>query len=233
MQIKFTYLLLDTLTIIGPLALSFDKKVNFASRIKPILVSISITSLLYLLWDIWFTKVGVWKFNYFWLIGPKLFSLPLEEYLFFLVVPYACLFIYDCIRIYFPSIDKPKIYSTIWKVLTGIFFLIALFNTHRLYTLVTFGLLVITLIYLQLKFSQFEKFQTPLLISWIVSIIPMFIVNGYLTGLPILIYNNTENLGIRIGTIPVEDFFYNLLYMIWMIAIYNWQNTNKSIRLRK
>ena len=32
--------------------------------------------------------------------------------------------------------------------------------------------------------------------------------NGYLTGRPIVLYDPSYFLGIRLGTIPVEDFFY-------------------------
>jgi lycopene cyclase domain-containing protein len=48
----------------------------------------------------------------------------------------------------------------------------------------------------------------------------MAFVNGILTGNPVLIYDDAENLAIRIGTIPIEDFFYNLLYMTWMITLF-------------
>lgn len=32
--------------------------------------------------------------------------------------------------------------------------------------------------------------------------------NGYLTGRPIVLYDSSYFLGIRLGTIPLEDFFY-------------------------
>lgn len=69
--------------------------------------------------------------------------------------------------------------------------------------------------------------------AWAVALIPMAFVNGILTGNPVLIYDNAENLGIRIGTIPLEDFFYNLLYMTWMISLYEWYKIRESRKIRQ
>jgi lycopene cyclase domain-containing protein len=100
---------------------------------------------------------------------------------------------------------------------------IFVFNIDKLYTAVTFGLITVTLarIFL-LNRKWFRKYSAHLFIAWIIALLPMFFINGQLTGLPVLIYNNTENLGVRIGTIPVEDFFYNYLYMLWMIIAYEY-----------
>jgi len=223
MSERYTYLILDLLTIAGPLFLSFDKKVAFYKSYKFLGFSVAITSLLYILWDIWFTKNGIWEFNDRFLLGNYFFDLPLEEYLFFLVVPYACLFIYRCLQAYFPKLSNIKWGN--WSHFTMMIFSagIFVFNIDKLYTAVTFGLITVTLarIFL-LNRKWFRKYSAHLFIAWIVALLPMFFINGQLTGLPVLIYNNTENLGVRIGTIPVEDFFYNYLYMLWMIIAYEY-----------
>lgn len=213
-----TYLYLNVLTLLGPLFLSFDKKVAFYKDWKFFFLAMLPTSLAYIIWDIIATHTLVWKFNPQYLLGINIINLPIEEYMFFIVVPYACLFIYACLKAYWPkwhSHNLNKITSF------GIILLSAICiinNPSHAYTSSTFGLLSVT--YCILLFTKYNHHLTHLIISWAIALLPMAFVNGILTGNPVLIYDNTENLGIRIGTIPFEDFFYNLLYMTWMITLF-------------
>lgn len=213
-----TYLYLNVLTLLGPLFLSFDKKVAFYKDWKFFILAMLPTSLAYIIWDIIATHTLVWKFNPQYLLGINIINLPIEEYMFFIVVPYACLFIYACLKAYWPkwhSHNLNKVTSF------GIILLSAICiikNPSHAYTSSTFGLLSVT--YCILLFTKYNHHLTHLIISWAIALLPMAFVNGILTGNPVLIYDNTENLGIRVGTIPFEDFFYNLLYMTWMITLF-------------
>jgi len=70
-----------------------------------------------------------------------------------------------------------------------------------------------------------------ILYSW-GKLIPFFIVNGILIGSfieePVVWYNNTENLGIRLGTVPIEDIGYAFVMLFSNIILIeklkNWSN---------
>jgi lycopene cyclase domain-containing protein len=51
-------------------------------------------------------------------------------------------------------------------------------------------------------------------------LIPFWIINGILTVLPVVWYNDLENLGIRLGSIPADDIAYNLAMLLGIVTIY-------------
>ena len=51
---------------------------------------------------------------------------------------------------------------------------------------------------------------------------PFLVVNGFLTSLPVVWYDNAENLGLRIYTIPLDDFVYLMGLLLPAVNIYQW-----------
>ena len=88
-------------------------------------------------------------------------------------------------------------------------FVLAAVNYDKWYTVINFSL-AIPLTYLVYRYNP--KLLQHFLLTFLVMLIPFFIVNGILTGSfiddQVVLYNNAENLGIRMGTIPVEDSVY-------------------------
>lgn len=71
------------------------------------------------------------------------------------------------------------------------------------------------------------------LLAYLVSIVPFFVVNGLLTAIPVVIYNDTENLGLRLYTIPFEDIFYGMLLVLGNIGIMEWSRSNINVKCKR
>jgi lycopene cyclase domain-containing protein len=94
----YTYLLILAASFAGPFFLSFDKKVAFYKKWKYVFAAMIIPAVFYIAWDSYFTRINVWQFNSKYIVGPKFLELPVEEWLFFIIIPYCCIFVYECIK---------------------------------------------------------------------------------------------------------------------------------------
>ena len=221
MDTHYTYFLILAAAVAGPLALSFDKKVAFYKKWKYLFFPVFVPALLYIGWDIYFTSKAVWSFNKEYITGLKLYNLPVEEILFFFIVPYCCIFIYECIRSYFPQLKNKKKADRILWLLAAALLITGIIFYDKYYTGWTFILtaVFIGIIYLfRIFFKTFDAVSFG--ISFLVILIPFLIVNGFLTSIPVVLYNDAENLGMRIYTIPFEDVFYGMLLVLMNITIY-------------
>lgn len=201
------YLILNIASISIPLLYSFEKRMRFIKWWKEVFLAITITAIFFLIWDIIFTEQGVWGFNPAYLTGIDIVNLPIEEWLFFICIPYASIFTHYALQYFFPD-KKLSIAAT--KIITILLLIIlipiVLLNTDKAYTFWNFLLLIFVLLYS--LFTNEKQLQTFYL-TFIVILIPFLIINGILTGSfiedQVVWYNNAENLGIRLGTIPIED----------------------------
>jgi lycopene cyclase domain-containing protein len=217
----YTYFLILAASLAGPLALSFDKKVAFYKNWKYLFPAMIIPALLYIMWDFYFTTKGVWSFNENYITGAKLYNLPVEEVLFFFVVPYCCLFIYECIRSYFPRVVNIVWADKLLIALAVVLFITGIINYNKYYTGWTFIFTSIFITALHFINKKIKIFNAGLfVVSYAVMLIPFLIVNGFLTAIPVVLYNDAENLSIRIYTIPFEDVFYGMLLILMNVAIY-------------
>ncbi|HEK19695.1 lycopene cyclase domain-containing protein [Mucilaginibacter sp.] len=221
---QYTYLIINILTIFFPVVLSFDKRVAFVKTWKFIWPGMAITGIIFLFWDVLFTIYGVWSFNDQYIIGLRFFGLPLEEILFFLTVPFACIFIYACLHYYVKWQMPPTVAKGISIVLMFVSLILLAVYHNRLYTAVTFALLPVVLLF-TFKKQWLSKFY----LAYIVSLLPFYIVNGLLTSIPVVLYNNAQNMAIRVTTIPFEDHFYSMALLLMNIAFYEYYKNRKPL----
>jgi lycopene cyclase domain-containing protein len=215
---RYTYLLINFLTILFPVALSFDKRVAFYKSWKYIWPGMAITGLFFLVWDVLFTIKGVWSFKPRYILGISFFGLPLEEVLFFLTVPFACIFIYACLNHYVKYMLSDMLSEIISSAMIVLSILVLVFNYQKLYPLVTFSLLLVLVALLEYVWRL--RWLNRFYIMYVVALIPFYIVNGLLTSIPVVIYSKTQTMGDRIFTIPFEDHFYLMALLLMNIGFY-------------
>ncbi len=228
---KFLYLGIDLASLIVPVLFSFYPKKHFASTWRAWLPALVIAAMVFIIWDAWFTSMGVWGFNETYLTGIRVGNLPVEEILFFFCIPYACLFTYVAIGYLRKSEPLPDQGRRVTLLLIAGLVIIGCKNYDRWYTSVTFLSLAFFLAFLLLVVKP--KYLGKFYFSYLFILIPFFLVNGVLTGSwierPVVWYNDEENLGIRMGTIPFEDVFYGMLLILLNVVIYEFRSTRSKV----
>jgi lycopene cyclase domain-containing protein len=223
---EINYLFLDAIILVFPLLFSFKWVFPYYKNYKPLGLSIVIVGSAYMFWDILVTFRGDWAFNKQYLIGIEIAGLPIEEILFFIVVPYSCIFIYENLQYFFKD-KKIEFNKYIYYGIAIIFFIIGILFYHQEYT-------VLAMFSVGVFFIIAATWFTDLLSSrnyWIYILISFgaFIIFNYLlTSIPIVTYNPNAIFGGtveqvwagRFITIPYEDFFYNFSMLSFYLLVY-------------
>jgi lycopene cyclase domain-containing protein len=225
---RFEYLLFNVVIIAGPLLFGSLRRFYFLDRLNQVFLSIVIIAVPYILWDALVTD-SHWMFNERFILGITIAGLPIEEILFFITVPFACLFTWEMITRILPDVrTNAGLFAQrisyilpvlgLWLILTG-----------RQYT----GLV---LIFLTLAVSIDKIVGTGLIyqrrfyLYLLIIIVFTLLFNGYLTWRPVVLYGEAYQLGFRIFTIPIEDFGYGLSFLFLCTILYEkFKSKNSSI----
>lgn len=230
---EFTYLIANIAVLSIPLLFSFHRRFPFYKTWFAFWPAALLTATLFISWDMLFTALNIWSFNPAHLTGIYLFNLPVEEWLFFICIPYACTFTYFCFGRWIQKINFP--YQQIVSFLLASSLLATgIYHYHRLHTSVTFIALAAFLIGCQWVFKV--KWLGTFYITWAFLLIPFLLVNGILTGTflqePVFFYKADEILNVRLLTIPIEDLFYGMLMALMNVSLYEYFLTKKTAQLQ-
>lgn len=226
------YLWVDILSIGPPLFLSFHPRMRLQTRWWALWPAIAIAAIIFILFDSLYTSLGVWGFNPEYLTGIGLGNLPLAEMLFFICIPYACLFSYHCLNTLLPGPFFQSAQRSISLVLmiASVFFV--LFNHSRLYTIFAFSsaFIMVGLAEFVFRSAWLHRFY----FAYLFLQVPFLIVNGILTGTgldrPVVWYNSEHHIGWRILTIPFEDVFYGMSMLMLSVMLYEYFLQRRTIK---
>lgn len=223
------YLFLNAMIIAFPLIFSLEGRwIKFYKKIKPILVSLLTVGIFFIAWDVFATSRDHWSFNPAYVNDIKLLGLPIEEILFFVTVPYSCLFVYDSILHF---LGDKKLFSPRKRLfpVVGVLISLSAFGFYnKEYTFLAIlsvgvSILFVSLVNVKL-FSSRDYWIYTLL-----TLVLFLIFNYILTSYPIVQYSSTAITGFRVTTIPIEDFLFNFSMLTNYLTVYIWASRKMKI----
>jgi lycopene cyclase domain-containing protein len=212
------YLIFNLTVLAGPIALSFEKGVHYVGRWKYAFMAILPVLILFVVWDILVTGRH-WWFNDQYITGLKIAGLPIEEWLFFITIPFSVLFVWE---IFSRKTGNPISSNLKFIKILFLFFplpgviLFLLGKEYTGLTLISLGFVGVFDLLLSTDILARKNTYIYLGIIFLFNLV----FNGYLTGRPVVLYNETYQLGIRILTIPIEDFIYGFSMLLMNTILY-------------
>lgn len=224
------YLSILLISVFFPLILSFDKKLKFYKKWNALLPAIFIASIPYLIFDIYMTYNGVWGFNPKYHANIIFLGLPLEEWLFFWMIPYCSIFLHETIAYYLPrwkfNQQITNFISLSILFLSGLLIFLYYDKAYTIYISITTA--VVLVIAILSRYEELGRFY----LTFIFILVPFLLVNGILTGMftdeEIVWYNNNENMGMRLNTIPLEDIGYAFSLLLLNLVLNRSISKNKN-----
>lgn len=92
------YMRVLILSLSLPLIFSFWPGLNFYRNLRALIYSIVLIVIIFGSWDIVAAARGHWYFNPRATWSIKIINLPLEEILFFVIIPFCCIFTWEAIN---------------------------------------------------------------------------------------------------------------------------------------
>ena len=219
MSLYFKVLLFS---FIIPFIFSFHQKIKFYKFFKQIAASLSLIGLFFIIWDIYFTKIGVWGFDKKHHSSIMLSNLPLEEVLFFFIIPFVCVFTYFVLSE--KKVLNLNINTIFLKLICILLIVLAVLFFKNAYTISVLILTILILLYIIYYRPDWIGYFFSMYL--IIHIFPFLLVNGVLTGyitdLPPVWYDSNNIIGVRLGTIPVEDFLYSFILLFLNTSLFEY-----------
>ncbi len=227
LETPYLYLLTLVVSFLSVFVLSFDKRVRYYKTWKYLIPATLIVGSIFVAWDIVFTEMYVWRFNADYYIGIRFLGLPFEEWLFFLIIPFCSMVIYESLNYYVKKDLLAQVENLISMILITALLIGGFAFWDKIYTSTTF-LLTGAFIFYHVLFLD-GSYRSRFYLAFIFILIPFLIVDGILTGgytkAPIVLYNPEEYLNFRILSIPFEDIVYGFLMLFSIVSIVEyWRN---------
>lgn len=184
-----------------------------------LLDSLVVVALPWILLDIGSHYRGWWEYNPQYTLGVRFFGLPLEEIIFFFVVPFASAVVWHVLGRHIKGWVRSKTAHVVLGTLLAVLIALLAFFVEEERTLVDAGVAILTVVALwDSSLPTMRQWWV-----WNVVVLGLLVVgNLALSSTQIVMYNPHLATGWQIGAMPLEDVIYNFsLLNLFLLA---WQD---------
>lgn len=193
----------------------------FIDELKFMIPAIFISGTVYLIINFRLSELAVIQYNENFLIGKKLFWVPVEEWLFVVVFSLVLFAVYNRLKERYASLDHPNLFMVVALCITVILIVSAWLSKQKLYPFTIFALSAVYLGYTVFR-NRFKHHLTKFFVTWFVLVIPLFLIRVFLFSMPVLIADNNFTSGINLINTPVEDLAFIFLLVLMNITVYEY-----------
>ena len=215
---NYTYLLVNLgLLLFSGLVFS-NRQINFAGQSKFIILAVLINVFAFSVPTEFLTQLKVVVFNPPYLSGMTLWELPIEELLLSLLLPFSGIAIYLFLNVRYKDNSLEKYSLALSNMMLGVCIAMLYFGHQKLYTLFTFSILLVFLLYIE--YVNKIRFMYKFYRAFLVSLLLFYTVYGILTSIPVIQYTTEETLNFNFSHIPFESHFYYMSMLLLSIYLY-------------
>jgi lycopene cyclase domain-containing protein len=201
---NFVTLILLLIIAFIPLLFGSGNRTRIFPKFKYFIPAILFTCAVFIIWDNRFTQIGIWNYNPAFFSGKEIFSLPWEKWLYYGVISWVSLFIYEWVKLKFNHLKIDNVSLAISLVLLVVFGLTAYLSREKVYPFFTFFLLSIYFGYTLFR-NRFKSHLTHFYITFLILLIPFFILSVFLIKLPAISYDSEYTFQFHLLQLPVEN----------------------------
>jgi len=186
------------------------------SYTRTILLSICLTGILFSLFAILFSALGILSFNANLLTGVVIAGLPIQIILLSFVIPALGLYTYRFLNTRFPNNNLEKFSLSVSNLMLGICIAFLFFGYLKLYTATTFIVVLALLLYIEYKNKL--RFMYRFYRTYLVLLIPFYLGCLVVKKQSFLVFNENASLKLYLAHLPIEAYFYFMGMLL--LAVY-------------
>jgi lycopene cyclase domain-containing protein len=227
MDFQNYWYLLALLGLFGLTMFLFLKKtIVFVIEFKYMLPAIIFSGAIFILFNSRLLETGIIEFNPSFILGNKLYYLPIEEWIYLIIISILSFSVYLLVSAKYEKLGKTNLFVAISIVFLAGFAFIAWTTRDILIPFFISFLLAIYLAYTLFR-KRFNQHLGKFYISYLFTLAPFFTIRAVINSLPVVIYNNEYIYGIRLFNMPIEEFGYLFLLMLINITIFEYLRNNQ------